>query len=127
MGLYSTFSTSQYYDSPPVVTKAAQPTYKQPHQITKIDNNKRKSLYEEAMKIVSSREEYKGPDYRTIYKLNQYVRIQSPQGHVRTNKGRIVEIVASNLMYIAMEDTYKDVQGNWLVDFVTGHDIITRL
>jgi hypothetical protein len=133
MGLYSSFSTSQYYDEP-VVKKPAQQAeksteYKKPHQTENngLTEQKRKSLYAEAQKVASTAAVIKGPDFREIYRVGQMIRVQAPSGHVRTNKGRIVEIVDRDLMYVGMEDTYKDVNDNWLIDFVTPTDRITKL
>lgn len=136
MGLYSSFSTSQYYDEPvvkkpttPQPEKQSQADYKKPHQVADygLTEQKRRSLYEEAKKVESSKSVIKGPDFRDIYRVGQMIRVQAPNGHVRTNKGRIVEIVDRDLMYVGMEDSYKDVNDNWLVDFVTQTDKITKL
>ena len=138
MGLYSSFSTSQYYDEPVVKnivpTQSEKPTdYKKPHQVIENNNQyglteqKRRSLYEEAKKVESSHSVTKGPDFRDIYRVGQMIRVQAPNGHVRTNKGRIVEIVDRDLMYVAMENSYKDVNDNWLVDFVLHTDRITKI
>lgn len=136
MGLYSSFSTSQYYDEPvvkkpttPQSEKQSQTDYKKPHQVADygLTEQKRRSLYEEAKKVESSKSVIKGPDFRDIYRVGQMIRVQAPNGHVRTNKGRIVEIVDRDLMYVGMEDSYKDVNDNWLVDFVTQTDKITKL
>lgn len=129
MGLYSSFDTSQYYDTPP--------KKKEPKKI--IENNtalsknyglteqKRKSLYEEAKTIRESGSGKNKVDFRELYRVGQMVVIQKPNGQIRTRKGRIIEIVANDLMYVGMEDTHKDVNGNWLIDFVTGDNIITKI
>lgn len=126
MALYSSYNTSQYYDEPKKQeVKPIPQEYKKPHQqTTPISEQKRRSLYAEAQAIATSITEYKGPDFKSIYRVGQRVAIQSPNGSIRTSNGRIAEIVDKNLMYIWMEDTYKDVNGNWLVDFVTDKDII---
>jgi hypothetical protein len=130
MGLYSSFNPSDYYDDEP---KKVQPIKKQITQEIKkpnspmISEKKRKSLYDEAMKVASSKSEYKGPDFRDIYRVGQMVAIQGPNGMFRTRKGKIAEIVAQNLMYVYMEDTYKDATDQWLADFVTDKDKIIPL
>ena len=130
MGLYSSFSTSQYYDDNEVIKekkiKETPKVIKQPNA-PKISEKKRKSLYEEAMKIASSESEYNGVDFRDVYRVGQRVAIQSPSGEIRTSKGRIAEIVHKNLMYVWMEDTYRDVNDQWLAEFVTDKDIIIPL
>lgn len=141
MGLYSTFSTSQYYDDEPVVKKKVpessgqnettqQPTnYKKPHQLPEngLTPQKRKSLYAEAQHIAASKSERGNVDFVDMYRIGQMLMVQDEKGRVRTRKGRVVEIVSKDLMYIGMEDTYKDVHGHWLVDFVTGKDKITKI
>lgn len=126
MALYSSFTTSQYYDEP-VKAKAqeTQKEYIKPHE-PKLSEEKKKSLYEEAKQIAETHK-YVGPDFREIYRVGQEVAIQGPKGNIRTRKGRIAEIVARDLMYVWMEDTYTDVNGNFMADFVTGEDIITRI
>jgi len=132
MGLYTNFNTSQYYDDEPkkeekqVINQKKQKIIKHPNT-PKISEKKRKSLYEEAMKIATSESEYNGIDFRDVYRIGQQVMIKNPNGTIRTTKGRIAEIVHKNLMYVWMEDTYKDVNGQWLVDFVTDKDIIIPL
>lgn len=135
MGLYSSFNPADYYDEP-VVKKSpsqqpkSQPSeYKKPHQVPDygLTEQKRKSLYEEAQKVATSRSEIKGPDFRDIYRVGQMIAVRGPSGNIRTKKGRIVEIVDRDLMYVGMEDSYKDVNENWLVDFVTSKDIIDKL
>lgn len=135
MGLYSSFSTSQYYDDEPikkpVKTEEKPVEYKKPHQVTNeygLTENKRKSLYEEAQKVASTKSEYSDKvDFRDIYRVGQMIRVQAPNGKIRTNKGRVVEIVAKDLMYVGMEDAHKDVNDNWLIDFVMPSDIITKI
>ena len=140
MGLYSSFNPAQYYDDPSPAKKA-QPTpqqetnqsqkveYKKPHSLPNygLTEQKRKSLYEEAQKVATSRAEIKGPDFRDIYRVGQMIAVKSGNGQLRTKKGRIVEIVDRDLMYVGMEDSYKDVNDNWLVDFVTDKDIVIKL
>jgi len=144
-GLYTTFSTSQYYDKeekPAVNTTAvSQSSFKKPHQFTVADKKtnqfdataygltptKRKSLYEEAQKVASTRTEYDHIDFKSMYRVGQMVSVQGMNGKIRTRKGRIVEIVNRDLMYVGMEDSHKDVNGNWLIDFVTSSDIIVRI
>lgn len=135
-GLYSTFSTSQYYDESdkptkkqesPVVKQKTQ-THKKPHTVNNgLTVGKRRSLYEEAQKVATTKSEYDHIDFRDLYRVGQMVAIQNMQGKVRTKKGRIAEIVNRDLMYVFMEDTYKDVNDNYLIDFVTSSDIITKL
>jgi hypothetical protein len=131
MGLYSSFSTAQYYDEEPV-KKEQKPKQPSTQEIKKpnspmISEKKRKSLYDEAMKVASSESEYKGPDFRDVYRVGQKVAIQSPSGEIRTGNGRIAEIVANNLMYVWMEDTYRDVNDQWLAEFVTDKDKVIPL
>jgi len=133
MGLYSSFDTSQYYDDEPIVKKqepikekVVQQEIKKPNAPA-ISETKRKSLYDEAMKVATSASEYKGQDFRDIYRVGQKVAIKSPSGDVRTGNGRIAEIVAENLMYVWMEDSYKDVNEQWMADFVTDKDTIIPL
>src|SRR5574344_266570 len=104
MGLYSSFNPADYYDEP-VVKKAAQPQptpqqqpkvdYKKPHQVADygLTEQKRRSLYEEAKKVATSRAEVVGPDFRDIYHVGQIIAVKGPNGNIRTKKGRIVEIV----------------------------------
>lgn len=134
MGLYSSFDTSQYYDDEPVVKKPVQreesinnkQEIKTPNAPT-ISEKKKRSLYEEAMEVASKESEYKGPDFREVYRVGQLVAIQSPSGEIRTKNGRIAEIVHGNLMYVWMQDSTKDVNGNWLADFVTDKDTVIPL
>jgi len=135
MGLYSTFTTSQYYDTP-VVKKENKPSttksseYKKPHQMPKdygLTPQKRRSLYAEAKEAATTHSEFSNIDFNNLYRVGQMLMIQAPNGTVRTKKGRIVEIVDKDLMYVAMEDTYRDVNNFWLVDFVTPKDKITKL
>lgn len=133
MGLYSSFNPADYYDEP--VKKKPQDQPKRTEEFKKpnmpVDNGlteqKRRSLYAEAQKVASSRAEIKGPDFREIYRVGQMIRVQAQNGQLRTNKGRIIEIVDKDLMYVGMEDSYKDVHDNWLIDFVTVADKITKL
>jgi hypothetical protein len=135
-GLYSTFSTSQYYDTPPKPEKSvdkptANGSFKKPHQLDPKDYgltaSKRQSLYAEAQKTVSTKSEYDHIDFKSMYRVGQMVAIQSRNGHYRTRKGRIVEIVNRDLMYVGMEDSTKDAHDHWLIDFVTSSDIITKI
>ncbi len=126
MALYSSYNSSQYYDEP-IKPKQPEVEYKKPNEVPKISEQKRKSLYSEAQAIATAISEYNGPNFKLIYRVGQRVAIQSPNGSIRTTNGRIAEIVDKNLMYIWMEDTYKDVNGNWLVDFVTDQDTIHLL
>lgn len=136
MGLYSSFNPADYYDEPVVKKATPQPTpqqpktdYKKPHQVADygLTEQKRRSLYEEAKKVATSRAEVVGPDFRDIYRVGQMIAVKGPNGNIRTKKGRIVEIVDRDLMYVGMEDSYKDVNENWLVDFVTSKDVIIKL
>ena len=138
-GLYTSFSTSQYYDDVSDTKKTDiknvqndtnSNVYKKPHQETQaygLTSQKRKSLYEEAVKVATASEKYTGPDFRQIYRVGQAVAILGPNGNYRTKKGSIAEIVSNNLMYVWMEDTYKDVNNQWQVDFVTDKDHIIKL
>jgi len=130
MGLYTSFSTSDYYDEPITKKQPVQKTEapkKVEQKVEPIKEEVKKSLYAQATEIATSSIEYKGPDFRDIYRVGQLVAIQGPNGNYRTTKGRIAEIVAENLMYVYMEDTYKDATDQWLVDFVTDKDTITLL
>lgn len=133
MGLYSSFNPSDYYDDEPVKKQSQPQQSVNTKQEIKTPNapalseKKRRSLYDEAQEVASSKTEYKGPDFRDVYRVGQRVAIQSSNGDIRTAKGRIAEIVSNNLMYVWMEDTYQDVNGQWLADFVTDKDIITPL
>lgn len=128
MALYSSFNSSQYYDEPvKKVVEAPKQEYIKPNVVPTISEQKRKSLYSEAQAIATAIADYSGPNFKLIYRVGQRVAIQSPNGAIRTSNGRIAEIVDKNLMYIWMEDTYKDVNGNWLVDFVTDQDKIHLL
>lgn len=131
MGLYSSFDPSQYYDEP-VVKKQPQPEINKPQEFKKpnqptISETKRRSLYEEAKKVASSASEYKGPDFRNTYRVGQRVAIKAPNGTYRTANGLIAEIIDKNLMYVYMQDSYKDVNEQWMVDFVTDKDTIIPL
>lgn len=124
MGLYSSFNPSDYYDDndkkPTTVTP---PTYTPDRvQPPSIPMAKKQSLYEQAKEIATAPDSYTGPDFRKIYRVGQSVAIQAPNGNMRTTKGIIAEIVAENLMYVYMTDTYKDANNQWLVDFVTDKD-----
>lgn len=142
MGLYSTFSTSQYYDEPPIKKSNISEVEKKnvdkknkvldEHNVVSSNQHnqvKRKtSLYEEAKEIASSRKsEYANIDFKTLYRVGQPVAIKDEKGVVKTAKGRVIEIVAKDLMYVAMEDTYKDVNDQWLIYFVTPKDKIYPL
>ena len=139
MGLYSTFNTSQYYDDDSPIKKNKQSLeveqkkdepkkeYKKPHQVEPPPVIKKKSLYAEAQEVASTKSEYSDKDFRDLYRVGQMVSVYEKSGKIRTKQGRIVEIVDRDLMYVGMEDTYKDVNGNWLIDFVTSKDIITKL
>lgn len=136
MGLYTTFSTSQYYDTPTKPEKSVDKStenrsFNKPHQFDPkaygLTAGKRQSLYEAAQKVATTKSEYKHIDFKAMYRIGQLVSIQSRPGHYRTKKGRIVEIVSRDLMYVGMEDSYKDAQDNWLIDFVLASDIITPI
>lgn len=130
MGLYSSFNPSDYYDdkdkkSTTVTTQSIHtPDRVQPPSIP---TAKKRSLYEQAKEVATSPDMYKGPDFRKVYRVGQQVAIQAPNGNMRTTKGVIAEIVAENLMYVYMTDTYKDANDQWLVDFVTDKDKIHLL
>ncbi len=126
MGLYTSFSTSDYYDEP-----SSTPSKKQeqaPAQVQaptqKITPAVRKSLYDKAQAQATKKEKYNGVDFRKKYRVGQKVAIQGPNGAYRTTNGSIAEIVAENLMYVYMEDSYKDSTDQWLADFVTDKDTI---
>ena len=130
MGLYSTFNTSDYYDDEPTTptpTPQKPPVDTNPTIIKPITQEVKRSLYDQAKEVMTSKSEYKGPDFRDIYRVGQAVAIQGPNGEFRTRKGTIAEIVASTLMYVYMEDSYKDATDQWLTDFVTDKDTITPL
>lgn len=136
MGLYTSFNTHDYYDDDPVIKKPdVKPTespskrteYSKPHQVAETPTLKR-SLYAETKEIASTISEYDHIDFRSLYRIGQMVRVENNvTGQVRTNKGRIVEIVAKDLMYVGMEDSHKDVHDNWMVDFVTNKDNVTLI
>jgi len=128
MGLYSTFNPADYYDDEPV--KKTQKKVEKVQPVKKpapIKEEVRKSLYAQAKEVMDSKSHHKGPDFRDIYRVGQAVAIQGPNGEFRTKKGIIAEIVADSLMYVYMEDSYKDATGQWLADFVTDKDTITPL
>lgn len=129
MALYSSFDPSEYYDEPvQKPKKEVQPHKKQinSNEVPSIPETKRKSLYEEAKKVMTDKEK-SGVDFRNLYRVGQMIAVQGPNGQYRTTKGRIAEIVAEDLMYVYMEDAYKDANENWLVDFVTAVDKIYPL
>jgi hypothetical protein len=132
MGLYSSFNTSQYYDEPvkskAVVDEKPVVSYKKPHSADYgLTEQKRKSLYAEAQHAASSRTEFGNIDFRDLYRVGQMIMVQNPNGVYRTKLGRIIEIVARDLMYVGMEDSHRDVNGAWLVDFVLPKDKITKI
>jgi hypothetical protein len=125
MGLYTSYDNSMYYDK-----KAPTQVPKQKSTEAKVQQIKptmKKSLYDQAQKVATKKELYKGVDFRTKYRVGQHVAIQGPNGIYRTQQGIIAEIVAENLMYVYMEDTYKDSTDQWLADFVTDKDTIHEL
>ncbi len=128
MGLYNSFNPSDYYDDdekPAKVTPVK--TQRQEVTPTPLQPEVRKSLYDQAKQIATSKSEDTGPDYRDIYRVGQAVMVQGSDVIVRTSDGIIAEIVAKNLMYVYMQDSYKDATDQWLADFVTTGDIITPL
>ena len=128
MGLYTSFNTSDYYgDESKPAPKNTPEKIQEPQEMPKIKEEVRQSLYAQAQEVASSKSKYTGPDFRDVYRVGQAVAIQGPNGNYRTTKGRIAEIVSKNLMYVYMEDTYKDATDQWLVDFVTDTDKITIL
>jgi len=132
MGLYSSFDPSDYYDDEPVKKVQTQQSVNKKQEIKTpnapaISEKKRRSLYDEAQEVATSKSEYNGPNFKDVYRVGQRVAIQGPDGDIRTSKGRIAEIVDSNLMYVWMEDTYQDVNGQWLADFVTDKDKVIPL
>ena len=128
MSLYSSFNPADYYDTPSKPKARAdqvqKPQIKRPEEKMQ---QKKKSLYEQAKEIATNETEYAGPDFRDVYRVGQYVAIRAASGEIRTKRGRIAEIVAKNLMYVYMEDSHKDVNNQWLADFVTDKDKILPL
>lgn len=132
MGLYNSFNPSEYYDVTPKTAIVSPPKIKNTDTISGesskiIPPKQKKSLYGEAQEKEAFASKIKGPDFRDVYRVGQMVAIQSQNGQVRTRKGKIIEIVDRDLMYVSMEDTYKDVHGNWMVDFVVATDTVTKL
>jgi len=128
MGLYSTFNTSDYYDDEPVKNTPKKAEQVQPIQKpTPVKEEVRRSLYEQAKEVMNSKSNHNGPNFKEIYREGQAVAIQGPNGEFRTKKGIIAEIVAPTLMYVYMEDSYKDATDQWLADFVTDKDTVTPL
>ena len=135
MPLYTSFKSSDYYDDEPVVKKVVKPVektvpseYKKPHKTpnNSLTPEKRKSLYAQA-KAEAESPKYTGPNFKELYRIGQMIQIVGPNGEFRTKKGRICEIVDKNLMYVYMEDSHKDAQDQWLVDFVTDKDKIIKI
>lgn len=131
MGLYNSFNPSDYYDPSPK-PPSTQLKHKTLANISNESNKavpikQKKSLYGEAQEKEAITSKIKGPDFRDVYRVGQMVAVQSENGKLRTRKGKIIEIVDHDLMYVSMEDTYKDVHDNWMVDFVVSTDIVTKL
>ena len=124
MGLYTSYDTSEYYDTnaPKKVEKKQEET-----KVVNIPPEVRKSLYDKSQDVLDKKKRYNGIDFRNKYRVGQRIAVQGPNGHTRTSKGVIAEIVAENLMYVSMEDSYKDVNDQWLIDFVTNNDRIMIL
>ena len=124
MGLYTSYDTSEYYDTAP----AKKVEKKEEVQKTiNIAPEVRKSLYDKSQDVLKKKKRYNGIDFRNKYRVGQRIAVQGPNGNTRTSKGVIAEIVAENLMYVSMEDSYKDVNEQWLIDFVTDNDKIMIL
>ncbi len=122
MGLYTSYDASEYYDEKPKPQVTQQIQESKPVQ--KIAPAVKKSLYDRAQAVAEKKDAFNGIDFRTKYRVGQRVAIQGPNGQFRTQKGVIAEIVAENLMYVYMEDSYKDSTDQWLADFVTDKDTI---
>jgi hypothetical protein len=125
MGLYTSFDTTMYHDKKDKNKSVDVDN----HKNNKIESNKdnkdnKKSLYSKS----KEQEKKKNiTNFKKKYSVGQRVAIQGANGVVRTKSGIIAEIVAENLMYVYMEDTYKDATDQWLVDFVTDEDNIVVL
>jgi hypothetical protein len=123
MGLYTSFDTSEYYDTPSPKPQSTQNNQETPHT-PPLTPGVRKSLYDKAQQVADKKDKLNGIDFRVKYRVGQKVAIQGPNGQFRTKNGSIAEIVAENLMYVYMEDSYKDSTDQWLADFVTDKDTI---
>ncbi len=134
MGLYSSFDPSQYYDESEKKEIAQEKInkYNERHKAPEVElppipEAKKASLYEESKSLLKNSKEYNGPDFRDIYNVGQAIAVTDSNDNVKTAKGRIAEIPDRNLMYVYMEDSYKDVNENYLVEFVTDKDKIFPL
>jgi hypothetical protein len=131
MGLYSSFNPTEYYDKTENNNVKNENNNKQ--NIIKVETpppipkKVKKSLYAEAKKELEKQTTKPKVDFRKIYRVGQKVAIVNKKGELVTQKGKIAEIVAEDLLYVYMQDTYKDVNGNWLVGFVTSEDKIYPL
>lgn len=125
MGLYTSYDTSEYYDT--LSTKKVEQKKQDVVTPVNIPPEVRKSLYDKSQDVIDKKKRYNGIDFRNKYRVGQRIAVQGPNGNTRTSKGVIAEIVAENLMYVAMEDSYKDVNEQWLIDFVTDKDRILIL
>ncbi len=133
MGLYSTFSTSQYYDNNDIKDKKPKKeineekvTNPKIHN-TSITEEKRKSLYDEAVKYSSRKMNNQKDSYFNRFRVGQMIAVQTENGLLKTSKGRIAEIAHDSLMYVYDENSHKDVNGNYMVEYVTGKDKIFPL
>jgi len=124
MGLYTSFSTTKYRNKP---KKHIIEEESKQEEAPIIKENIKKSLYAEAQKVIKETKNKPSVNFKEQYVVGQLVAIQGPNGIFRTRKGRINEIVAEDLMYVLMEDSYKDSTDEWLADFVTGVDKIHLL
>jgi hypothetical protein len=134
MGLYTSFNPANYYDEDIKQQIKEENKTKQQHIIQSkeetpppIPQKIKKSLYAEAKKQLEKMKEKPKVNFKETYRVGQKVAIVDKKGNLVTQKGKIAEIVAEDLMYVYMEDTYKDVNGNWLVGFVTAEDKIYPL
>jgi len=127
MGLYTSLNFSQYYDEPKKEVKEPINNKQYKTKVVSINKNSRRSLYSEAQQILKKSKKLNGVDFKKQYREGQYVVVFDINGPILTKKGRIIEIIAENLMYVEMEDTYKDVNDNYLVAFVTHENKVIPL
>jgi len=129
MGLYTSFNPSDYYE-PEYKKKETKPSkaVEQKQTPPKLTESQRKSLYAEAQKVKEKiAKDKKGPNFKKKFRVGQKVAIKNNKNEIVTRNGIILEIVAEDLMYVSMLDTYKDVNDQWLVAFVTHDDTIYPL
>jgi len=104
-------------------------------QHTLDNSNEQKNEKQEEKKSyyssVKSKQEYEkklnGKNFLKDYKVGQYIKVIDKKNELITNRGRITRISAEDLMFIEMEDTYKDVREHFLGYMVTGEDKIIPL